>query len=51
MNWLGLILFAFLAALAWTWCITWFINRYGNYPEDEEGRPQETQHHNETEQP
>ena len=34
-SWVFLLLAAALAALAWTWFITWFINRFGNYEEEE----------------
>ena len=34
--WVMLFLAAALAALAWTWLITWFINTFGNYEEEEE---------------
>jgi sensor domain CHASE-containing protein len=40
-QWVALLLTAALAALAWTWLITWFISRFGNYEEQD----------NETEQP
>lgn len=40
-GWVLLLLTAALAALAWTWLITWFINTYGNYREEDLEPPQD----------